>query len=144
MYSKEEETLRFVMLVFAIIFIIADIVFLFFTNELFFFINWIDKLLKIYKPIDLPVQKFYLALANAMMIMITYVCFKIFTNVKENLNLLPVLILAKFVSSVTGIILFFTSIGNTGYLVIFVADFPLFIIAAYLYYLAKKDVKIFT
>lgn len=148
--SFYERGLRIWMVVFAVSFIIADVLFVAANEPLFRFINWEAGLVGM-PPSPLPDGNkwFFLALANSMMVMITYMSLAIAFNPWKNFNYLPVLIVSKVTSSVTGLVFFFTTrchdaacllrggLDGTPYfsnLVVFTSDFPLAIIATVLYF----------
>lgn len=130
-YDGAFRTLRWVMLIFLVLFLGADLVFLFASPLLFKMLDLTAPWLGLSNA-GFTGQNFYLALSNSMMIMIAYISYKVWQNPRENLNLLPVLILSKTVSSLTGLVLFVLT-SAFGYLAIFVADFPLAVIAFLLY-----------
>jgi hypothetical protein len=144
MNPKDLKNIKWAMIFFATVFFVVDLIFLFFTEELFTIINQLGEMVKINKPIEMPSEKFYLILTNSMMLGITYISARIAMNAKENINLLVVLMLIKLISSITGLILFFLPEGNFGYLIIFIADFPLFLISYYFYNKLRKGYKMFT
>lgn len=146
--------LRIWMIVFAISFVIADFLFLFGNEPLFKFLNWEAELVGM-APSPLPDGNkwFFLALANSMMVMITYMSVAIAVKPWENFNYLPVLILSKTTSSFTGLAFYLSTrchsaacllrggLDGTPYftnLSVFLSDFPLAIIAVVLYFQGRR------
>jgi hypothetical protein len=142
------------MVVFGVSFTIAGLIFLFGLEPLFKFINWEAALVKLPdSPVPDGNRWFFQALANGLMVIITYMSFAIAVNPWENLNYLPVITLSKVASSLTGLTFFLTTrcmspvcifrggLEGTPYfssLVVFTSDFPLAIIGFILYRMALK------
>lgn len=130
--SKEENSLRIVLGILAIVFLVTDLFLVFATPLLFNLINIVAELIGAGET-PLPVQKFHLALTNSMMLMITYISYMVWKDVKKNLNMVPVLMLSKIVSSASGLLFFFFSARYFAYLVLAITDFPIFLIVYILY-----------
>jgi predicted neutral ceramidase superfamily lipid hydrolase len=130
--SKEEKLLKVVLGIFAVAFLITDIVLVFATPTLFNSINAVAERIGAGKT-PLPNQNFYLALTNALMLMIVYMSYMVWKDVKKNLNMVPALIICKFVSSVTGLLFFIFSARYFAYLVVTITDFPIFLVLYILY-----------
>ncbi len=137
---KELKQLAIVMGVLGTIFLIADVVFISFTPALFYYINKIGKLLG-FMNTPLPAEEFYLALTNSMMLMLVYISFCVYVDVKKNINMVPIVIFSKFISSLTGLLLFVFSVRYFAYLVIPISDFPICVIVAIMYSRAKKAIR---
>lgn len=155
--SFYERGLRIWMVVFAVSFIIADVLFVAANEPLFRFINWQAGLLDL-PPSPLPDGNkwFFLALTNSMMVMITYMSLAVAFNPWKNFNYVPVLILSKVTSSVTGLVFYFTTrcheaacllrsgLDGSPYfsnLIVFTSDFPLAIIATVLYFQGRSFMR---
>ena len=139
-WSKREQVLRIVMLLYAIAFIVTDLIFLFASPQLYSAMNYLGSLFGL--PPSPPFQeRFYLDLTNSMMVMISFISLAIYVNPRKNFCLLPVLILSKYTSSTFGVLFFLLTEKYFSYLVIFITDFPLAVIATYLYIWVKKERK---
>ncbi len=139
-WEKGEKILRIVMLLYAIAFIVTDLIFLFASPELYNVMNQLGSLFGL-SPSPPFKERFYLNLANSMMVMITYISLAIYFNPKKNFCLLPVLIVSKYTSSIFGVLFFIFTEKYFSYLVIFITDFPLALIATYLYLWLRKEVR---
>jgi len=115
--SKEEKLLKVALGIFAVAFLIADIVLVFATPALFNSINTVAERVGVGKA-PLPNQNFYLALTNALMLMIVYMSCMVWKDVKKNLNMVPALVICKFASSMTGLLFFIFSARYFAYLVV--------------------------
>ncbi len=137
-WTKRENVLRYVMLLYAIAFIVTDLIFLFASPQLYDIMNYLGSLLGL--PPSPPFQeRFYLDLTNSMMVMISFISIAIYLNPRKNLCLLPVLIISKYTSSIFGVLFFIFTEKYFSYIVIFLTDFPLAVIATYLYLWVKKE-----
>ena len=137
--TKAERNLKIVCGILGIVFLGAEMVFLFLPEQLFEVINTLSSAVS-----DLPVapystEKFWASLTNAMMLMIVYISFAVYQDVKKNINMVPILILGKFVSSVSGVLYFLVSSRYFAHLTVFITDFPIFLIVLYFYRQAKKQ-----
>lgn len=135
--SREEEQLKVVVGILAIAFLIADLVLVFATPQLFGLVNTVADTIGVAKT-PIPVQHFYLALTNSMMIMLVYMSYMVWKNVKRNLNMVPAIMVCKFASSATGLLIFIFSARYLTYLVIPLTDFPIFLILFVLYRRVQK------
>ena len=149
-----EMSLRIWMIAFGVMFVIAGFMFLFTQEPLFKFIDWQAGLFGYPEsPVPDGNKWFFLSLTNGLMVIITYMSFAVALKPWENLNYLPVLILSKVASSLTGLVFFFTTrcmnpvcifrggLEGTPYfsnLIVFTSDFPLAIIGFILYRQALK------
>jgi len=139
-FTKKEKTLRTVMFLYGITFVIADLVFIFASPILFDLLNQIGNLFNL--PPSPPFQnRFYLDLTNSMMVMIAYISFAVYYNPRENFSYMKILILSKYTSSTFGILFFIFTERYFSYLTILLTDLPLAIIAHYLYKWVKKEQK---
>jgi hypothetical protein len=150
-----ERGLRIWMIVFAISFVIADFLFLFGQEPLFKFLNWQAQQIGM-PPSPAPDgnQWFFLALTNSMMVMITYMAVAIAYKPWTYFSYLPVLIVSKTTSALTGLAFFLsTHYSNAACLMqgklacayfsnlsVFTSDFPLAIIAVVLYVQGRRFV----
>ncbi len=137
-WTRREKILRTVMLLYAIAFIVTDLIFLFASPQLYQIMNYLGSLLGL-PPSPGFKERFYLDLTNSMMVMITYISLAIYFNPRKNLCLMPVLILSKYTSSIFGILFFIFTEKYFSYIVIFLTDFPLAVIATYLYLWVRKE-----
>jgi len=130
--SKEENSLKIVLGILAIVFLVTDLVLVFATPLLFNLINISAELIGAGKT-PFQLRNSILLLQTSMMLMITYISYMVWKDVKKNLNMVPVLMLSKIVSSASGLLLFFFSARYFAYLVLAITDFPLFVIVYILY-----------
>jgi hypothetical protein len=144
-----EKILRAWMLVFGITFVISAVIFLTQREALFMVLNEIGKVLgQPASPEPVGNLWFFLALANSMMVMIAYMSFAIAWKPRANFNYLPVLIISKVTSSLTGLVFYLSTrcmtpvclleggLDGARYfssLIILTSDLPLAIIAGVLY-----------
>ncbi len=152
------KSLRGWMIAFAIGFFVTTLQFLFLREELFRLMNAIAKLVG-HPPTPESDGNFWLwlALTNSMMIMITYMSAAIAWKPERYFNYLPVIILSKFTSSLTGLVFYFTvrcksavclldggldGIPYFSSLIVFTTDFPLGVIGVVLYLQGKKYLKL--
>lgn len=149
-----ERGLRIWMIVFAISFVIADFLFLFGLDPLFEFLNWeAEQIGMAPSPVPDGNKWFFLALTNSMMVMITYMSLAIAYKPWAYFNYLPVIILSKTTSALTGLAFFLSTrchsascllrggLEGTPYfsnLSVFTSDFPLAIIATVLYFQGRR------
>jgi hypothetical protein len=142
------------MVVFAIMFVIADLQFLLFNDALFRLLNFGGNRLGFPdSPVPDGNKWFFLALAHSMMVMITFMSIAIAVNPRKYFVYLPVLIVSKLTSATAGLVFFFTTrcrtadcvlqsgLDGAAYysnLAIFLSDFPLAIIAIVLYVQGRK------
>ena len=137
-WSHREKVLRTVMLLYAIAFIVTDLIFLFASPQLYQVMNYLGSFLGL--PPSPPFQeRFYLDLTNSMMVMITFISLAIYFNPRKNLCLMPVLIVSKYTSSIFGVLFFLLTEKYFSYIVIFLTDFPLAVIATYLYLWVRRE-----
>lgn len=129
---------------FGIVFLVTDIIFLFFPHELFDYTNLVSSYLGFIHPFPFPHEKFWLILTNAMMVMITFISFKVAINPVDNMALVPVVLIAKLTSSITALVYFFYEDQYFAYLLIFIVDFPIFIAIYYFYLKARRSTRIFS
>ena len=142
--NKDTKILRIAMFFFGVVFLGTDIVFLVFPHELFDYTNLVGSYLGFTEDYPFPNGKFWLILTNAMMLMITFISFKVTINPRDNISLIPVILIAKLTSSATALTYFFIEDRYFAYLLIFVVDFPIFLAISYFYNKAKQAVRIFS
>lgn len=137
--TKQEKNLKNLMGILAIVFLGADLVFLFFGRELFDVLNSISKVIfPNLQPAPYSTEKFWLSLANSMMLMIAYMSFKVWQDVRQNINYVPVILLSKIASSISGLVFFLMEPRLFVHLVVFISDFPIFVIVLLFYSKVKK------
>ncbi len=142
------------MLVFGISFVVTDLIFVLATDQLFHYTNMVTGELGI--PASPPPDGnkwFYLTLTNSMMVMIAYISFTVALKPSKYFLYLPILILSKFTSSITGLVFYFATTCRTpaclyeggldgapyfSNLLVFITDFPLGVIALVLYLKGKR------
>lgn len=83
---------------------------------------------------SMPPHRLYITLAFTMMMMITIICFANGISPYRFHDWVPLLVFSKLCSSVTGLLVFTTSdFHYLADLIIFVVDFPLFVITLIVY-----------
>lgn len=136
--TREERNLKVVMGILGVIFLGAEITFLFLQKPLFDAINTMSSVIGNFPPVPYSTEKFWISLSNAMMLMIVYISFSVYKDVRKNMNLVSVLLLGKFVSSISGLIYFLVSDKYLAHLMVPISDFPIFLVVLYFYGKAKN------
>ncbi|MCX7679429.1 MAG: hypothetical protein N2316_09440 [Spirochaetes bacterium] len=143
MDSPQALRLRYMALIYAILFSLAVFVFIFFPNTLFRAINALSLMMFPSLPLATDSGKFWFSLAISMMGTIIALSLFIYKNVRKYYMMAIPLAIAKFTSSCCGLFYFVLGyfIGETNTLanlLIFLTDFPLGVVAFVFWRNAKK------
>lgn len=146
MLSPHEVRLRYMGLLYVVLFCGATAVFVLFPTQLFAIINAISNTFFPQLPLATDGGTFWRSLTISMMATIIALSFFIYINVQHYYVMAIPLIIAKFTSSLCGIAYFLGGFifGNTNTLanlIIFLTDFPLGIVAYFLWRNVKNSKK---
>jgi hypothetical protein len=131
--TKAEKRFRVLMAVYAAMFYIGGIQFYSGPDKLLTRINTVGGWLG-FTPVPISGEKFWLFLAVSMMFTIATCCLIAALDVGKNMNFAIPVMVSKFVSSTCGLWWFIHATPRGfAYLVIFLTDFPLFVLAILFY-----------
>ena len=131
--TKREKRLKTWSLLWGILFLLTDAVFILYGQTMLRIINKIGWFFNFRYPIDEAGGTFWLILASANMIVISFVCLKVFINVRKNYSLIQIILVSKLASSLVAIAFFRMIAFHFAYLVIFFVDLVIFFIFLALY-----------
>ena len=144
--TKSEKLMKFVGLIYALLFIGTALVFISLPGMLLGTMNAISKALFPSLPLASDSGTFWLSMTVAMMATITALSLLIYLDVKKNYRMAVPLVTAKFTSSLLGIGFFLAGCmgTNTGWntlanLIIFLTDSPMGLLMLILYRLVKQE-----
>ena len=131
--SKAEKQLRILMLIYTVMFAIGCAQFYTGPDKLLTRLNTVGAWFG-FDPVPLSGERFWLFLAVSLMATITTCCLIAAINIRENRHFVLPVIVSKLVSSSIGMKQF-VAVKPHGfmYLVIFLTDFPLFVLAVWFY-----------
>ncbi len=132
------DNLRTWMIVSAVMYGGALLVFAFFQNALLESINGASKLLfkDKFPLIPLSSEKFWLVLTNSMMVMLVATCVFVAADVERYHEIVLIILFSKAASSLQYLRLFMKSKPYFAYLVGALTDGPLFLITTYFFFMA--------
>ena len=158
-YTTSEKCLTYLMRIYSILFLVAGYVFLLFPwyilkwidsftentiilwflgeNALFKWLGWQLGHGRVNAQQDIPVEYFWVFLSFSMMMTIAACSYISSKDVRKNRSVIVPIILSKLASSLCALI-FYYSRGILAHLVIFITDFPLFLLTLYLYLKAQN------
>ena len=122
--TKEERFFKLFMGLSAVIYLLAGFVFVLAPGFVLTVINLLGKLTPGLPPIPMPTEKFWLALAFAMMVTIACLSYLIHYNVRKNKNYTIPLLVAKAAFSISALAFFLFSGRYLAYLAIFLVCKP--------------------
>lgn len=132
--TPSELHLKRLLQVWVLLFGLAAFVFYFFGHPLFRFMNDFSfHLFPSLKAIAIPTEKFWLSLAMSLMITLVFLCYTAQKDIRKELNLVVVLLISKFSSTLFFFIAFVTDERLGAYLVGLFTDGGIFLIT-YLFY----------
>lgn len=144
--SKNEKLMKYAGLAYALMFIGASLVFVFFSDGMFDLMNRFSEAFFPSLPRAADSGKFWLSLAVSMMATITVLSLFIYANVREHYRMAVPLVAAKFTSSLFGIGFFIVGLGcpDTGWnnlanFAIAVTDFPLGAVMLLFYLRVRRE-----
>ncbi len=130
--TKYEKLMKNVALAYAVIFVVAVLVFIFLPGVLLDLINSLSRFVMPSLPLATDDGKFWLSMTVSMMATITALCLFIYRDVRQYATMALPLVVAKYTSSLFGIgffligMIFTETRWNTlANLIIFISDFPL-------------------
>ncbi len=143
-FTKSEQLIKNVALIYALVFFVAVLVFIFLPSQLFYAVNVISVEFFTSLPWAEDLGKFWLSMTVSMMFTIITCSLYIFKDPKKYYTMAIPLVVAKFTSSIFGagffVLGFFyveTAWNNLANLVICITDLPLGIFMLYLYFQVK-------
>lgn len=136
--TKEERFFKLFMGLSAVIYLLAGFVFVLAPGFVLTVINLLGKLTPGLPPIPMPTEKFWLALAFAMMVTIACLSYLIHYNVRKNKNYTIPLLVAKAAFSISALAFFLFSGRYLAYLAIFLVDGAIFWVTLFFYVQANR------
>ncbi len=133
--TPAERRLRALMGVYFLLFAPSGLVFALAPNSVAEWVNWVSAgIWPSLPPAPAEETRIWVSLSVAMMAMIAVIAAMVWRDVRRNARLVPLILLSKLTSSVMGAGTFI--LAEKRYLVdltVFTTDFPLFVLAAWLY-----------
>ncbi len=144
--TKNEKIMKYAGLLYAVIFIVAVLVFICLPGPMFAVMNGFSITFFPSLPLASDSGKFWLSLTVSMMATITVLSIFIYKDIRKNYRMAIPLVTAKFTSSLFGLGFFIAGFACSGSgwntlanLIILFSDFPLGVIMLVLYRLVKKE-----
>lgn len=140
-YTKQERSLFTLTRILMVLFFLTTILFIILPNWTLTYLTNIGRGIFGFAqpPIPLGAEHFWLILAIAYLVALTYICFLVQHDFLRNIDYLKVIILAKFVSTVGFLFCFFKYDRYFFYIVGAAIDGLIFLITWYYYHAAKKS-----
>lgn len=137
--TREEKHLKVVMAISAITYLITGFAFALVPNQILKSVNLLSRILAPgLKEIPISVERFWLSLAFAMMMTITFLCYIVQHNVRKNKGYITPLLISKAASAISALCFFIFSAKYFAYLVIFLVDGSIFWITLLFYIRANR------
>ncbi|MBN2160441.1 MAG: hypothetical protein JW807_13690 [Spirochaetes bacterium] len=144
--TKNETIMKYTALVYAVVFIVAVLVFIVIPEGMLGAMNDISRALFPSLPLAADSGKFWLSLTVSMMATITALSLLIYRDVRSNYRMAVPLVTAKFTSSLLGLGFFLagfacvdTAWNTLANLIILFSDFPLGVLMLVLYLQVRRE-----
>ena len=133
--TLQERQLKALMQLWGALFALAGVVFAGFATETVYWLNAAGRAIFgwSYQPLSLPSESFWQVLAVSMMAVITVAAIKAARDIRQNIDYVKIIIIAKLTSSIGFAVCYFKAGPFFPYVAGFVIDFSIFLLTLWCY-----------